>query len=214
VDRFAGETPFEKRKPKAPATWHQLQNDIDALAAECRGSSRIVVTGSLRLATAFAVGASLRMVTNTDVAVVQRGSLWSSDAPYDALVQPILHEVPIGQGDELAVAVAIAADLTDDVAEYLRTADIAVDRLAVLSLAGEPRDSAVQSAEHACAIAVGVRNEVRKQARSHPRVHLFQAGPMGVALLLGHRWNRVAPTIVYEDLGSHDGYEPAFHVSA
>lgn len=44
-------------------------------------------------------------------------------------------------------------------------------------------------------------------------VHLFLAGPMGLSLLLGHRWNHVAPTIVYEDLAAL-GYQPAFTVSA
>ena len=41
----------------------------------------------------------------------------------------------------------------------------------------------------------------------HPRVHLFLDDPDGLALLIGHRWNRVAPTVVYEDLG-HLSYEP------
>jgi hypothetical protein len=36
---------------------------------------------------------------------------------------------------------------------------------------------------------------------------------MGLALLLGHRWNRIAPTVVYEDLAAL-GYEAAFRVSA
>jgi hypothetical protein len=36
---------------------------------------------------------------------------------------------------------------------------------------------------------------------------------MGLALLLGHRWNRIAPTTVYEDLAAL-GYEAAFTVSA
>jgi SMODS-associated and fused to various effectors sensor domain len=31
-------------------------------------------------------------------------------------------------------------------------------------------------------------------------VHLFFACPNAVALFLGHRWNRVAPTLTYEDL--------------
>lgn len=214
VDRFEGETSFEKRKPKAPATWDQLQNDIEALATQCRDSSPIAVTGSLRLATAFAVGASLRMVTNTEVAVVQRGSLWSSDALYDAVIPPVVREVPISQGEDLAVAVAIAADPTVDVAEYLRKSNVPVSRLVVLSIAGDPRDNAVQSSEHACGIAIGLRNEVRTQARSHPRIHLFQAGPMGLALLLGHRWNRQAPTLVYEDLGPGRGYDLAFNIGA
>jgi len=36
---------------------------------------------------------------------------------------------------------------------------------------------------------------------------------MGLALLLGHRWNRIVPTTVYEDLAAL-GYEAAFAVRA
>jgi hypothetical protein len=114
----------------------------------------------------------------------------------------------------VAIAVAVAADLAEDVLDYLRAAVVPVNRLVVLSVGNGPRDNLVQSPGHACALAIGIRDEARRQARQHPRVHLFQAGPMGLALLLGHRWNRVAPTVVYEDLGHLGGYEPAFHVSA
>jgi hypothetical protein len=34
-----------------------------------------------------------------------------------------------------------------------------------------------------------------------------------LVLLIGHRWNRIAPTVVYEDV-SGLGYEAAFTVSA
>jgi hypothetical protein len=37
---------------------------------------------------------------------------------------------------------------------------------------------------------------------------------MGLSLLLGHRWNRVAPTTVYEEVRSETQYHPAFEVSA
>jgi SMODS-associated and fused to various effectors sensor domain len=214
VDRFDGETPFDKRRPRPPSTWQELHNDIEALASTCRGEARIAVTGSLRLAPAFAVGAALRMVTNTDVAVVQRGQLWASDAAYDGPVQPSTRETLIRQGDDVAIAVAIAADPTDDVIKYLRAAVLPVNRLVVLSVGNGPRDNLVQSPGQGCALAIGIRDEARRQAGQHPRVHLFQAGPMGLALLLGHRWNRVAPTVVYEDLGHLDGYEPAFQISA
>jgi SMODS-associated and fused to various effectors sensor domain len=41
------------------------------------------------------------------------------------------------------------------------------------------------------------RASARRAAHGHPRVYLFLATPMGLALLLGHRWNRIAPTTVY-----------------
>jgi hypothetical protein len=62
-------------------------------------------------------------------------------------------------------------------------------------------------------LAVGIRNAIRQEVRDHPRVHLFLAGPIGLALLLGHRWNQIAPTVVYEDLAAL-GYEAAFFINA
>lgn len=214
VDRFDGETAFDKRRPRHPYTWKGLHEEIEALASACRGKDHIAVTGTMRLAPAFAVGAALRMVTNTDIAVIQRGQIWSSDAVYDTPARLVAHETRIGQGDDLAVAVAVAADPTDDVTDYLRASGVPADRLVVLSTGDGPRDNLIQSPGHACAIAVAValRDEIRQQARQHPRVHLFQAGPMGLALLLGHRWNRVAPTVVYEDLGHRRGYDASFHL--
>ncbi|MDX6501984.1 MAG: SMODS-associated and fused to various effectors sensor domain [Blastocatellia bacterium] len=38
--------------------------------------------------------------------------------------------------------------------------------------------------------------------------------PLGLAVLLGHRWNRVKPTAVYEEIPSEGKYEPAFEVQA
>ena len=49
---------------------------------------------------------------------------------------------------------------------------------------------------------------------NNPRVHLFLAGPLGLALLLGHRWNRERPTVVYEDVQNELTYEAAFTLDA
>lgn len=121
------------------------------------------------------------------------------------------HEV--GQGNELAVAVEVATGIHEDVLAHLRAARAPVGTLLVLRPPDGARDKAVAGARGANGLAVSLRDAVRREARSAPRVHLFLAVPMGLALLLGHRWNRVAPTTVYEDLAS-DGYEAAFEVSA
>ncbi len=152
------------------------------------------------------------MVTNTDIAVVQRGTLWTSDAPYRAPIQPAITEIPTGQVSDIAIAVEIATPIATDVREFLHHSHVPVGRLVVLRPPGGARDNAIATPEDAAALAVGIRDAARRESRGN-RVHLFLAGPMGLALLLGHRWNRVAPTIVYEDLAAL-GYEAAFTVSA
>ena len=37
---------------------------------------------------------------------------------------------------------------------------------------------------------------------------------MGLALLLGNRWNRLRPTTVYEDVNTQQVYEKAFVIDA
>jgi len=213
VDRFDGLDAYAKRRPKPPATWKQLQADIEDIPAQLGAASHIAITGSLRLAPAFIVGAALRMVTSTDIAVMQRGTPWTSDAPYTAPITPTSAEYDIGQGDDVAIAIEIATTMTADVQAFLQDRQIPVGRLVVLGPPGGPRDNAVDGPEHACALAVGLRDHARHAAHGHPRVHLFLATPMGLSLLLGHRWNRVAPTIVYADLAAL-GYEAAFTISA
>lgn len=213
VDRFDGDNANLKRRPKRPATWAQLQADIDAIPSHLGSARRVVVTGSMRLAPAFAVGAAMRMVTGIDVAARQRRELWGSDAPYGAPITAVAREHAIDQGDDLAIAIEVATPMADDVVRWIRSQALPVRRLFVVGPNGGPRDNAVAGAEDACALAVGIRNAVRQEVRGHPQVHLFLACPMGLALLLGHRWNRVAPTIVYEDLATL-GYEAAFSVSA
>jgi hypothetical protein len=213
VDRFDGEDAYTKRKPKNPWTWAQLQADLESIPAHLGGARHVGVTGSMRLATSFTVGATLRMVTGADVSIIQRGELWSSESEYALPTEPEVDEIQLGRGPDLAVAVEVAAPIGADVESFLRQADITADRLVVIRPPGGPKDTAICSAQDASALAVGIRNQVRVHVRGHPRVHLFLAVPVGLALLLGHRWNRVAPTLVYEDLASL-GYEAAFFVSA
>jgi hypothetical protein len=58
----------------------------------------------------------------------------------------------------------------------------------------------ITSSAHATATAVGIRDLVRQLAREHDaqRLHLFLVVPHGLALLLGHLWDRIPPTLVYE----------------
>lgn len=213
VDRFDGPDPYAKRRPKPPATWQQLQADIEDIPARLGAASHVAITGSLRLAPAFTVGAALRMVTGIDVTIMQRGTPWASDAPYTTPIMPTCTEYGIGQGEDVAIVIEIATTITADVQVFLTGRRIPAARLVVLGPPGGPRDNAIDGQEQACALAVGLRDAARSAAHGHPRVHLFLAAPVGLALLLGNRWNRVAPTTVYEDLAALS-YEAAFTIRA
>ncbi len=173
------------------------------------------VTGSIRLAPAFLVGTTFRMVTGTDLAAVQRGQLWSTNDPFDAALVPGVAEHEIGQGNELAVAVAIAMDPTADVLRYLHEQNLPVAKLIVLTPPGSTaKDGSVPDSAAANALAVGIRDHLRGATRQFRRMHLFLACPMGLAVLLGNRWNRLCETVIYEDIKLDEGYQPAFTIYA
>ena len=216
IDRFDGDSDYSKRRPLPPNTWRQLQADIEAAPGRLPiGSTAISVTGSFRLAPAFLVGTAFRMVTGADLAVMQRGQLWSTSDPYDTALAPGAKEYRIDQGDALAVAIAIATDPTEDVLTYLREQDVPVSKLIVLTPPDTAaKDGSVPDNAAANALAVGIRDRLRRATRPVRRMHLFLACPMGLAVLLGHRWNRLCQTVVYEDIKVDEGYEPAFSVDA
>jgi hypothetical protein len=212
VQRFDGDDPYTRRHPKPPATWDQLAHDISTIPDHLAGLDAALITGSLRLATGFAVGAELRRVTNIDVAWKQGPQLWRSDQPYDRPIRPTVTTTSLGQGDDLAIVVDIATTATDDVIAWLRDTSAPVGEvLTLLPPTGNPKDTAIQDPAGAVALTVGIRDTARRATSGRP-IHLFQAAPLGLALLLGHRWNRVAPTYVYEDL--NPGYAHAFTVRA
>ncbi|WP_262705626.1 MULTISPECIES: SAVED domain-containing protein [Streptomyces] len=217
IDRFETASEYTKRRPLAPATWAQLQDDIEAAPARLPGRTNISVSGSLRLAPAFLTGTAFRMVTGADLAVLQRGDLWSTRDAYDAEYAPMIKEYDVGQGEDLAVGINVtvkAQDFTEDVLEYVEEQNIPASKLLILTPPAGPKDRSVLDSPAANALAVGMRNALRRSARTTPRIHLFLACPMGLALLLGHRWNRLRPTVVYEDVSTTQVYEPAFFVQA
>lgn len=218
VERFDGEDAYRKRRPAAPATWSQLQAELDDIPRRLTAGAAVALTGSMRQATGFMVGAALRDVTGiAEVAIAQRGELWSSAHPYHEVVVPAVTEHVLGLGVDVAVVVAVAAGgpVVDDVMHYVRTERLPVDRLLVCQPPGGARDNAVPDAAFALGLALGIRDTVRRAASAPAaRVHLFLIGPLGLAVLLGQRWNRVGPTVVYEDVHGPLVYEPAFTVAA
>ncbi|MHA3700721.1 SAVED domain-containing protein [Jatrophihabitans sp. YIM 134969] len=212
VDRFDGDDEYAKRHPKAPATWQQLNDDIASAARQIVALPRVMITGSFRLSTGFTVGAALRGVTGVEIARMQGPQLWRSDAvPTHAAVTTAVAELG---GSDLAIVVDVATRATDDVVEWLQANRVSVGKVISVAPAARAHDRSISSGGDAVAVATAIRDVARQHSKGASRVHLFLAAPLGLALLLGHRWNRIKPTVVYEDLGNDAGYELAYTVSA
>jgi hypothetical protein len=218
VRLFDGDDPRERRELGDPEAYEVIMHPELRAAAERLGNAgtmKVLVRGAMRLATQFAVGTELSRTAGFDLSWVQRGARWSTEMAAAIEVDLALEQMDVSQGDEIAIAVAVSVDPTPDVAIYARDTRLPIESIVRVSLGEGIGPNVVRDGAHALAIAEGVLDVGRTVVRDSgaTRVHLFLACPAGLALFLGHVWNRVCPTISYEDLGG-SRYQPAFVIVA
>jgi len=214
VERFIGDEARTRRGLKDPAEWNTVLRQELVEAERALSSTRVLVRGHARLPVWFAVGTHLARTRGYRVAKLQNGELWSSDGAPAAL--PALDRSTLrapATGEPLAMSVALSADPSLDAARHLAAHVPSAGHLRVALPTGVG-SHAITGADHAWATAFALRDETRRiAAQVRPSViHLFLAAPAGLALLLGHVWDRVPDTQTYEDLAA-SGYQPAFFIS-
>jgi hypothetical protein len=211
VDRMDGKSPGTRVKPSPPNTFNHVAIDLDALVAGVGPHRRVLLTGSFRQATGFYIGSVFRQVRGYDIAIRQRADLWSSEA-LTPKVAVTVEELDLAGGEDLAIVANVSTDATDAVADWLQKQALPVGRLLALSPAGGVGANAINGAGGAHGLAIAIRDLARRNSPSRGRIHLFLAGPLGLSVLLGHHWNRVATTAVYEHTSA--GYTLAYEVIA
>ncbi|WP_437953754.1 SAVED domain-containing protein [Sorangium sp. So ce296] len=213
VDLFEGDHPRARRQLRDPGHWNgRLLPELEGAerTIHALGFDRVLVRGYMRLPAWFATGVAFGDTRSLRVASVQGGQRWGSDStPVDFPVH-VSAPVELGAGGELAVGLSVTNDLAEDVLAYLRGSALPVGRFVAIAAAPAPSRTAIPDAASAMGWALAVRQVVRDQVRATgaSKVHLFLSGPAGGALLLGHLWNRIPSTQLYEDLSP--GYAPAF----
>lgn len=118
----------------------------------------------------------------------------------------------VGLGQDLAVGIALAADPSTDVLEYLCNHQINVGEYIRIRPTNGVSNHAIDGAADARGWAYKVRDSIRQFVQKYKpeQIHLFLAGPQSAILLLGHLWNRMPHTQVYEDIGPTKGYIPSY----
>lgn len=83
---------------------------------------------------------------------------------------------------------------------YIRSAALPVARLLVLGPHGSPGYTVAPDANWMAGWARAAREHDRRIAQSiaSPRIHLFMSAPAPAVLMLGHQWNLMTPTTLYE----------------
>lgn len=217
IDSYIGDTSHERRQLRDESQWPNIGADIQQAAQRLRqsGVQRVIVRGAMRLPVWFAAGAAFRHVQGFHIAGMQLGVPWSSE-DLSAPVEVRVETTAIDGGPDLAVAVGIAADPTSEVGDYITAASLPVGSLTSILPDGGPSPAAIPDSPTAAATAAAVRNAVRDLLRTTPtdRIHLFLATPGALALLMGHWWNAMRPTLIYEHLGIGKGYTPTLLIAA
>jgi hypothetical protein len=216
VDRFEGDDPSLRRQLLEPGDWEtvlhpQLRAAGDGFTAA--GLSDVLIGGAMRLSTGLAAGAALRGVAGFTVATRNPFTQqeWSSSGAVSS-AEFTVKEATLSGGADIAIALAISGDPTEDVEAYLRRDHPDVGHLITLSAPGGFGRDAVADDSAARGLAVAAVDAIRRNARTRKpvRVHLFQCGPLALSVLIGHSWNRMPPTMLYEDLNSAELYAPTF----
>lgn len=211
VDRFDGDSDRTRRVLHDPAGWVGITQELTKAEKALGefGVRRVLVEGAMRLGLWFAVGAAFPETRRWQLETDQRGELWSSAS---AAMQDSHGATLLGDAlsvncasTDLAVVVALTHDSRVDVAAYVTANGLAGSVLTVTSQTGPGRDS-IRDGAHARNWARSARELIRSQIReleTRPgRLHLFLAAPGGAVLLLGHDWNLLPETLVYEHTGT------------
>ena len=185
--------------PPSPADWRSsllAPLDVTARWAHRQGRSRLRITGSYRISTAFALGWSFRAATGFELDVATRGGDWATDdrpganesgVPWELVAPERLHD------GRLVVSVGVLRNPARDV-------EAAFGLPGGTHLLSAYLDQPITSGREAQAAAQAIKSAVAAAAtRLAPTgIDLLFAGPAGLAVALGHRWNAMPATQLYE----------------
>lgn len=215
VDLYEGEDAASRRQLKNPSDWNSRLKPELADAVERIRKTRITdvdVRGTMRLATGLLVGQQLSEVAGFRIAIQGREGEWSS-AKGRERARIKREELEIGQGEDLAVALAVSQAIREDVLSHIREHGPPVSKLVVFSPAGGSSRDSVRSPEAGLGLAGAISAALRKETSSQrATLHLFQSAPLPLAVMVGHLWNRMPITHLYEDLGPGAGYTSSFTI--
>lgn len=180
--------------PGAERWCAELTAALDATAAWLRGRgvSRLTLSGSYRLTTAFLLGHAFRSANGFEIEIPTREGTWATDDwPVEeandwSIVQPVELD-----GGVLVVAIGVIRRPSDD----LKAAGVAAEKVLEAF-----KSTALTGAKPAQAGVAQIKAAVTEaSSRLRPqRVDLYYAGPAAFAVALGHRWNAMAPTNLFE----------------
>ena len=213
---FEGTDPRTRRNLINSQNWNKkLRPAIRRASHKLRGLGykKILVRGYMRLPTWFTVGTEFSKTASFEVTPMWNGQTWESEGETDDYPIRTTYDKKISGKNEIAIAVAISADIFSDVNAFLKSKH-SIGRFVMITPKNGPSNLSIKTASQARGCSLKIRDLLRILTKKYnsKKVHLFLAMPCGLALLLGHRWDRMPDTQLYEDLGTRKGYAPSFMI--
>ena len=215
ADLFPGSEPRTRRRPRVDDLWNgKFRPELQEARRKLRavGHRRVLVRGYMRLPSWFATGVELGRTAGFEVVSFQGGVPWPSEGEVGEFPVQVSTDRKLGDGTELGLGIGVAADPSEDVLSFVQESVPQAGRLICIIPETGSSNVAIGNDTDARAWALQTRDLVRIVVRRYrpAKIHLFLAAPHGAALLLGHLWDRMPVTQLYEDLGPGNGYLPCF----
>lgn len=193
-----------------PAVWQEeLVKPLETTAkwATSVRRTRVRLSGQFRISTAFAIGSAFRSAEGFDIEIpVRPAGMWATDShpPSDAAVKFTVSEPKGLVKGRLVVAVGIIGKPIEGVKKFHNLAS--ADDILFLHF-----PEALTNAVEMEIVVRDVKDSVRKNKDrlSATAADLFYMGPQFAAVAIGHRWNGVLPTQVFEFERATQAYKPS-----
>jgi hypothetical protein len=197
-----------------PERWHSdLISPLATSAnwARKHGQNRILLSGSYRLSTAFALGWAFRSAIGFEIDIPTKSGLWPTDAhpPVSAEARHWNIAQPNGLFDgRLVVGVGVLRNPAPDIRRVLSGTG---DTNMLLATLRQALTDAVDTQASVQAIKGVITQAV---ARLQPAaIDFYYTGPVAFAVALGHRWNAMPPTQLHEFVMPEGCYIPTALIS-
>lgn len=180
--------------PPADRWLTELAAPLDATAAWLRGRGvdRLAIRGQYRLTTAFLLGRAFRAANGFELDIETRSGPWATDdRPNGAASEWNIVEPTRLDAGVLVVAIGVIRRPAND----LRQTGIGTDTV----LDGFRATPLTDARSAQCGVAKIKATVADVSSRLRPkRIDLYYAGPAVFAVAMGHRWNAMAPTHLFE----------------
>jgi hypothetical protein len=180
--------------PTAERWQAEIAAPLEATAAwlRRRDVSRVALGGSYRITTALLLGHAFRSASGFELEIPTREGAWATDdrAAEEANDWSILQPTEL-DADALVVSVGVIRRPSDE----LKVAGIGPEK--VLDVFKSTALTGAKPAQDGTTRVKAAVTEASSRLRAK-RIDLYYAGPAAFAVALGHRWNAMLPTNLFE----------------